>query len=119
MELAFPSLVERLRPKESAMDPYSKTPVPGRWTDADVVALEDAFIAPTTTSLLGDATREQAINAMSLYVGAADVRKGDRIRHGGEGGDIYTIDGNVTPPPVHPFSGWTPQREIPLTRSVG
>jgi hypothetical protein len=119
MPLSFPSTVDRLRPKGTVVDPYTKKPVPGDWADPDVLPLQDAFVAQTSTSLLGDATREQALESMSLYVGAADVKKGDRIRVGGPGGDTYTIDGTVSVPQAHPFTGWTPQREIPLTRSVG
>lgn len=109
--------VYRLRPK-SVDDPYNPGhPILGDWADPDELAIPQAFVAQTSTSLLGDATREQAIEAKSLFCdGDFDVAKGDRIR---VGGDLYTIDGIPPAADTNPFTGWTPPREIPLTRSVG
>lgn len=102
-------------------DPYnSDVQIPEDWENPDVLPIEGAFIAQTSTSLLGDATREQAVEAKSLFCdGDKDVQKGDRIRDGEEGGPIYTIDGIPPAADSNPFTGWTPEREIPLTRSVG
>lgn len=93
--------------------------VAGDWGNPEILPIEGAFVASTSTSMLGDATRQQALEAKSLYVGAADIRKGDRIRNGEEGAPIYTIDGIPPEPDTNPFTGWTPEREIPLTRAVG
>ncbi|MCB8043640.1 hypothetical protein JM654_03875 [Microbacterium oxydans] len=68
--------------------------VRGDWTNPDVLPIEGAFVAQTSTSLLGDATRQQAVEAKSLFCdGAFDVQKGDRIRDGADGAPIYTIGG--------------------------
>jgi hypothetical protein len=112
--------VERLRAKP-VVSPYNpgKT-VAANWDDPDVLPIPGAFVAQTSTSLLGDATREQAVESKSLFCdGTFDVRKGDRIRVGGEGGVTYTINGIPPDADPNPFTGWTPEREIPLTRYVG
>ena len=76
-----------------------------------------AFIAQTSTSLLKTATRDQAAESKSLFCeGSVDVQKGDRIR---DGDIVYTIDGIPPAADTNPFTGWTPPREIPLTRTVG
>jgi hypothetical protein len=111
--------VFRLRAK-GASDAYSGKTVRGDWTDPDVLVLPGAFVAATSTSLLGDATREQASEAKSLYCdGSFDIQKGDRIRDGGEGAPVYRIDGIPPSADRNPWTGWTPPREIPLTRYVG
>jgi hypothetical protein len=102
-------------------DPYNpEVQIPEDWEHPDTLPIEGAFIAQTSTSLLGDATREQAVESKSLFCdGDKDVQKGDRIRDGEAGGPIYTIDGIPPAADSNPFTGWTPEREIPLTRSVG
>lgn len=97
-------------------DAYADADVDADWSDPDEVPIPGAFIAQSSTSLVGSATREQALESKSLYCAPdADVQKGDRIR---DGADVYTIDG-IPSADTNPFTGWTPAREIPLTRSVG
>lgn len=117
--MSFPHgrTVKRLRAKRVA-SPYnpSKT-VAANWDDPDVIPIPGAFVAQTSTSRLGNATREQAVESKSLFCsGDVDVRKGDRIRIGD---DVYTIDGIPPAADSNPWTGWTPPREIPLTRYVG
>lgn len=101
-------------------DPYSGETVPGDWHNPEVLPIAGAFVAQTSTSMLSNATREQALESKSLFCdGDLDVQKGDRIRVGGEGAPIYSIDGIPPDADSNPFTGWTPPREIPLTRSVG
>lgn len=118
-------------------DPYAGGQVAGDWDDPVVIALPGSFIAQTSTTMLGSATREQATESKSLFCdGALDVRKGDRILDGTFTpplpalstsippgttfvGIVYTIDGIPPAADTNPFTGWTPPREIPLTRSVG
>lgn len=119
MTFAFGTTVVRLRPK-LVRDAYSKKDVPGDWADPDELPIEGAFVGPTSTSLLTNATREQAAESRSLFCeGDVDVRKGDRIRNGAPGSAVYTIDGIPPEAVANPFTGWTPPREIPLTRYVG
>jgi hypothetical protein len=89
------------------------------WTNPDVLEIPRAFIAQTSTSLLGGVDRQQAAESKSLFCeGTVDVQKGDRIRDGLDG-PLYTIDGIPPAADTNPFTGWTPPREIPLTRYVG
>lgn len=102
-------------------DPYDPSKqIPGDWSNPDELPIPGAFIAQTSTSMLSNASREQALEAKSLFCeGEFDVAKGDRIRDGGEDAPVYTIDGIPPAADTNPFTGWTPPREIPLTRSVG
>lgn len=119
MDFPFGRTVYRLR-AALIEDPYSNEEVAGDWSDPDVLEISGAFIAQTSTSRLGGATREQAIEAKSLFCsGDLDIRKGDRIRSGPAGSPIYTIAGIPPEADINPFTGWSPQREIPLTRAVG
>lgn len=91
--------------------------VAGDWDNPDELPLPGSFVAQTSTALLGNATREQATESKSLFCdGSFDISKGDRIRVGSA---IYTIDGIPPEADTNPWTGWTPEREIPLTRSVG
>ena len=119
MDFPYGQTVYRLR-AGIVRDRTTNREVRGDWTTPDVLAIEGAFIAQTSTSLLGDATRQQAVEAKSLFCdGAFDIQKGDRIRDGGDGAPIYSIDGIPPAADTNPFTGWTPPREIPLTRTVG
>ena len=119
--MQFPSgrTVYRLRPR-MIEDPYSGEPVRGGWDDAEVLPIPGAFVASTSTSMLGDATREQSLESKSLYCdGEFDIQKGDRSRDGEYGAPIYSIDGIPPAADTNPWTNWTPPREIPLTRAVG
>ncbi len=119
MEFPYGQTVVRLRAK-GVVNEYSRKIVAGDWTDPDELPIEGAFVAQTSTTLLRTETRDQAAESKSLFCdGGADVRKGDRIRVGGPGGPTYTIDGIPPAADSNPFTGWTPPREIPLTRYVG
>lgn len=100
------------------MDAYAKVETHSDWTNPEAeVPIPGAFIAQTSTSMLGTATREQAAESKSLFCdGDVDVAKGDRIR---DGAAVYSIDGIPPAADANPFTGWTPPREIPLTRTVG
>jgi len=118
-------------------DPYTGDKVPGDWGNPEVLPIAGAFVAQTSTSMLTGATREQALESKSLFCeGTVDVQKGDRVFTGTftpplpddatsipEGtvadGDTYDIDGIPPSADTNPFTGWTPPREIPLTRWVG
>ena len=118
-DFPFGVTVYRLRAKPF-LDPYSNEEIDEDWSDPDVLPIPGAFVAHTSTSLLTTATREQAAESKSLFCdGAADVRKGDRIRTGETGAPVYDINGIPPAADTNPFTGWTPPREIPLTRYVG
>lgn len=111
--------VWRLRARP-IMDPYSEEVTGEDWSDPDELEIRGAFIAQSSTSAVSSATRSQALEAKSLFCdGDIDVRKGDRVRDGAEGAPVYTIDGIPPAADTNPFTGWTPEREIPLTRGVG
>jgi hypothetical protein len=118
--MTFPFGRDLLRERAGLMpDPYSPTEqIRGDWEHPEEpLPIPGAFIAQTSTSLLKTATRDQAAESKSLFCeGSADVQKGDRIR---DGDIVYTIDGIPPAADSNPFSGWTPPREIPLTRTVG
>lgn len=119
--MTFPhgKTVYRLRAKP-ILDPYSKKEIGADWDDPDVLPIPGAFVAQTSTSMLSSATREQALESKSLFCeGSVDIAKGDRIRDGSEDAPLYTIDGIPPAADSNPWTGWTPPREIPLTRSAG
>jgi hypothetical protein len=118
--MSFGQTVYRLR-AGLITDPYSGDQVPGDWDDVTVLAIPRSFIAQTSTSLLGDATRQQAAEAKSLFCeGKFDIQKGDRIRDGENDGDpTYSIDGIPPEPDVNPYTKRVARREIPLERFVG
>lgn len=135
MSYPFGQAVYRLR-AGLKLDPYSQEQMRGDWGHPELLRLDGAFIAQTSTGLLGDATRSQAAESRSLFGDPdADVAKDDRIFVGTFApalpddattlpdntvmtGETYTVDG-IPAANVNPFTGWTPVREIPLTRSVG
>lgn len=98
MSFPYGRKVYRLRAKV-VTNPYTGEDVPGDWDNPDVLPIEGAFVASSSTSRLGDASREQALEAKSLYCdGGLDIRKGDRIRDGEDGAPTYSIDGIPRPP---------------------
>lgn len=116
MEFEHGTTVYRLRPKQ-IWDPMSETYVLGDWDDPSEHELPGAFIAQSSTSALGDATRTGALEAKSLYCAPdADVQYGDRIREGTTGPQ-YPVDG-IPAADTNPFTGWRPVREVPLQRAV-
>ena len=119
MTFAHGRTVYRLR-AGVRVDRYSKKESRSDWDAPVLLEIPGAFVASTSTSMLGSATRQQASEAKSLYCsGDFDVQKGDRIRVGAEGGPVYTIDGIPPDADTNPFTGWTTEREIPLSRYVG
>ncbi|KDA05862.1 hypothetical protein DC31_13895 [Microbacterium sp. CH12i] len=119
MDFPFGRTVFRLR-AGTITDPYSGDETPADWSTPATLEIPGAFVAQTSTSLLGNATREQAVESKSLFCeGSFDIQKGDRIRDGADGAPIYSIDGIPPAADTNPFTGWTPPREIPLTRAVG
>lgn len=137
MQFPHGSTVYRLRGGLVA-DRYNPAKqLPADWAHPLVLSIPGAFVAQTSTSMLGDATRSQAVESKSLYCDDAfDLQKGDRIFTGvfspplppdadavPDGtvmlGETYTIDGIPPAADTNPFTGWQPPREIPLTRYVG
>lgn len=119
MFFPFGTTVYRLR-AGMVRDPYSDEETRSDWDNPEEpLEIPGAFIAQTSTTLLATATREQAAESKSLFCeGTFDVQKGDRIREG-ETGPVYQIDGIPPAADSNPWTGWTPPREIPLTRYVG
>lgn len=117
MQFPHGRTVYRLRAKP-IFDQYSKKQISADWNDPEVLKIPQAFIAQSSTSSMSDASREQALESKSLFCGDFDIQKGDRIRDG-ESGPIYSINGIPPAADTNPFTGWTPPREIALTRSVG
>lgn len=116
MEFPFGRTVYRLRAGR-VWDERNNRWVEGDWSNPETLEIPDAFVAQSSTSSLATATREQALEAKSLFCdGDFDIQKGDRIR---DGENVYTIDGIPPAADTNPFTDWTPPREIPLTRYVG
>lgn len=93
-------------------DPYNPArTVPGEFEDGTTVTLSGCFVASSSSSNSGDATRNQILTSKSLYCApGADVQAGDRIRTAS--GTWYV---NVlSSADVNPFTGWQPAREVPL-----
>lgn len=115
MEFPFGVSVFRQRPAD-VWDPISQTWIKGDWSTPEEKEIEGAFVAQSSTAMLADATRTQALEAKSLYCPPdADIREGDRVRHGTE---VFTIDG-IPSSDTNPFTGWGPVREVPLERYPG
>lgn len=119
MEFEHGETVYRLRPKQ-IWDQYARKYIAGDWSDPDELKLEGAFIAQSSTAIVTEATRTQAVEQKSLYLTEprADVQTGDRIRAGETGPANYLVDG-VPAADTNPFSGWQPIREIPLEAITG
>lgn len=118
MQFSHGRTVIRLRAGELP-DPYSGETKRSNWDDPDELEVPGAFVAQTSTSMLTTATREQATESKSLFCdGDVDIAKGDRIRDPATGA-VYTVDGIPPAADTNPFTGWTPPREIPLTRFLG
>lgn len=120
MEFPYGTTVYRLRPKQ-IWDEASETFKLGDWSDPDVTPLEGVHVEQSSTSTVGDATRTQALESLSVYIPdgvTVDLTKLDRIRVGEDGAPVYEIDG-IPYAPRNPFTGWMPAREVPLGRAVG
>lgn len=98
------------RPQVS--DPYNPArTVPGSWDDADTITLTKCFVASSSSSNPGNATRNQILTAKSLYCApSADVQPGDRIR---TASGVWYVN-ELPSADVNPFTGWQPAREVPL-----
>lgn len=136
MELPFGQTVYRLRAARIP-DPYNPdAEVPSDWASPHVAIISEAYVERTSTALTRAESREQAMEAKSLFCGGdADIRKGDRIFVGvftpslvRDGvipagtvfeGFTYEVDGIPPSADVNPFTGWQPPREIPLRRYEG
>ena len=120
MDFPYGTTVYRLRPK-MVPDPYNPgSLVPGSWDDPDELEIPEAVVLQASTALTVSESREEAAESKSLHCpGSFDIRKGDRIRVGPEGGPTYTIDGIPPEEDTNPWTGWSPPREIPLTRYEG
>lgn len=118
MEFPFGETVVRER-RRPVIDPYDPgTSVPGSWDDPlDVLTIEGAFVASSSSTAVTDATREQILTDKSLYCTDpnVDVRAGDRIRRGA---DVFYVNSRPEAD-RNPFTGWQPVVEIPLDMSEG
>lgn len=116
--MSFPSgeNVVRLRRKE-VFDDYSGTVTMGDWDDPDLLELEGAFVAASSTTARVDASRRELLEEKSLYLDDphADVQSQDRIKAQGV---TYLIDG-MPSADVNPWTDWQPIREVSLKRGVG
>jgi hypothetical protein len=99
--------------------------VEGSWDsdDVDILEIQEAFVASSSSVAPASETRSEILTAKSLYVSDpdVDVKPRDRIRVGGTadgGGDEYFV--KVIPESdTNPFTGWQPVKEIPLERTDG
>jgi len=115
MDFPFGRTVYRQRAAKY-WDPVSQSWIEGDWATPEEIELDGAFVAQSSTSRVGDATRTSALEQKSLYCAAdADVQLGDRIR---VGTSVFPVDG-IPASDVNPFTGWQPVREVPLQRAVG
>lgn len=118
MEFPFGELVVRER-RQMVTDPYDPgAQVPGSWDDPlDVLPLEQAFVASSSSVAPVDATRRQVLTEKSLYCTDpnVDVQVGDRIRRGTE---LFYVNARPAAD-TNPFTGWRPAVEIPLDMSEG
>lgn len=103
-------------------DPHDpENTIAGPWsavTGDDELALDQAFVAPSSSAASGDATRTQVLTTLSLYLTDpdADVLVGDRIISSAYP-PLYV---NARPEATRsPFTGWQPVLEIPLDLSEG
>lgn len=108
--------VYRDRPPQIT-DPYNPAgSVPGAFEDGTTIPLTGAFVASTSSTALGSATRSQVLNAKSLFCPpSADVRIGDRIR---TASGVWYVN-ELPTADVNPFTGWQPVREVPLDGALG
>lgn len=118
MEFPFGETVVRER-RGMVPDPYDPGAlVPGSWGDPlDVLAIEGAFVASSSSTAPVDATRSQILTEKSLYCTdpAVDVQPGDRIRRGTE---VFYVNARPAAD-TNPWTGWQPVVEIPLDESEG
>lgn len=99
-------------------DPYNPDQlVPGPWDDVNTIDIPGAFVASSSSSAVGDATRSQVLSTKSLYCTDpdVDVKIGDRIRAGAA---TYYVN-ELPEADTNPFTGWQPVKEIPLDNTLG
>lgn len=115
----FPHGVTVLRDRRLQVpDPNNpQRTIPGPWSTAVTVTLQNAFIASASSASIRDGNRQQILTAKSLYCQPdADVRDGDRVRApDGYVGYVHVIPSGDT----NPFTGWRPVVEVPLEEARG
>lgn len=127
MDFPFGESVVRER-RRMVPDPYKPgREVRGAWgADVDVLHLQGAFVASSSSVARSDAVRSEILTTKSLYCQPdADVHPGDRIRRGGAlvdgvwtGGSLLYVKERPESD-TNPFTGWQPVLEIPLEGSEG
>lgn len=95
--------------------------IAGDWADVeagDKLTLPQAFVAPSSSAAVGDATRTQVLTLLSLFLTNpdADVLIGDRVIAGGYEPLYVNARPEAT---MSPFTGWRPIVEIPLDLTEG
>jgi hypothetical protein len=99
-----------------SLDPYRRGGRAEDWSAPEVIDIEGAWVASSSSTSRADATRQQIITDKSLYCPPdSDVQAFDRIV---VGGDIYKVEARPSAD-TNPFTGWQPVMECPLTLVEG
>lgn len=115
MSMPFGEDVERAR-RKMVIDQYSELPTQGSWDDPELITIEGAAIAPSSTTSYKDATRASVTTSMSFYcLQTDDVQDGDRItaRTG-----TWEVQGDCLVF-TNPLTGWEPGAEFFVQRIKG